>query len=106
MFLISNTLQSTSQLVSPTLYNWQIEAAGCSILEGEQNIPKDTNGIIIFAHGSGSGRNSPRNKYVAEALQKDGLATLLVDLLTANEEESDTRAQNQLQYSRAYIKQV
>jgi putative phosphoribosyl transferase len=50
-------------------------------------------GIILFAHGSGSGRHGPRNKYVAEVLQKDGFATLLVDLLTQKEEESDTGAQ-------------
>lgn len=62
-------------------------------LEGDLDIPKTANGIILFAHGSGSGRYSPRNKYVAEYLQKDGLATLLVDLLTQKEEESDIRAQ-------------
>lgn len=62
-------------------------------LEGELNIPKDVTGIILFAHGSGSSRHSPRNKYVAEVLQKDGLATLLVDLLTPKEEESDRQAQ-------------
>jgi hypothetical protein len=62
-------------------------------LGGELVIPQAANAIILFAHGSGSGRHSPRNKYVAEYLQKDGLATLLVDLLTANEEESDTNAQ-------------
>jgi dienelactone hydrolase len=62
-------------------------------LEGDLDIPKTANGIILFAHGSGSSRHSPRNKYVAEVLQKDGLATLLVDLLTPKEEESDTRAE-------------
>jgi putative phosphoribosyl transferase len=62
-------------------------------LEGELNIPKAANGIILFAHGSGSSRHSPRNKYVAEALQKDGVATLLVDLLTPKEEEFDIKAQ-------------
>ena len=50
-------------------------------------------GIVLFAYGSGSSRHSPRNKYVAEVLQKDGLATLLVDLLTGKEEEEDTKAQ-------------
>ena len=48
---------------------------------------------FLFAHGSGNSRHSPRNKYVAEVLQKDGLATLLVDLLTPKEEESDIRAE-------------
>jgi putative phosphoribosyl transferase len=65
-------------------------------LEDDLTIPSnntDTKGIVLFAHGSGSSRHSPRNKYVAKALQKDGLATLLVDLLTPKEEESDIRAQ-------------
>jgi putative phosphoribosyl transferase len=50
-------------------------------------------GIVLFTHGSGSIRQSPRNKYMAELVQKDGLATLLVDLLTTKEEESYTKAQ-------------
>jgi dienelactone hydrolase len=62
-------------------------------LGSELVIPQAANAIILFAHGSGSGRHSPRNKYVAEYLEKDGLATLLVDLLTTKEEESDTKAQ-------------
>jgi len=66
-------------------------------LEASLTIPSNNNnvstkGIVLFAHGSGSSRHSPRNRYVAEVLQKDGLATLLVDLLTSKEEESDTRA--------------
>ncbi|HJT49576.1 MAG TPA: hypothetical protein VJ729_15435 [Nitrososphaeraceae archaeon] len=63
------------------------------ILQADLVIPKEPNGIILFCHGSGSGRNSTRNRYVAEALNKDGLATLLVDLLTVEEEQADTRAQ-------------
>jgi predicted alpha/beta-hydrolase family hydrolase len=67
-------------------------------LEADLTIPSNNNGnyskgIVLFAHGSGSSRHSPRNKYVAEVLQKDGLATLLVDLLTIKEEEADTKAQ-------------
>src|SRR5919201_6893776 len=68
-------------------------------LEADLTIPSNNNndkyskGIVLFAHGSGSSRHSPRNKYVAEVLQKDGLAALLVDLLTAKEEEADTKAQ-------------
>ena len=60
-------------------------------LEGDLHISKAPTGIILFAHGSGSSRHSPKNKYVSEVLQRDRLATLLVDLLTAKEEESDTR---------------
>tara|TARA_R110000824_G_scaffold95178_5_gene229009 strand:+ start:1906 stop:2565 length:660 start_codon:yes stop_codon:yes gene_type:complete len=49
-------------------------------------VPKQASGMIVFAHGSGSGRKSPRNNYVASALQEDGFATLLLDLLTPDEE--------------------
>lgn len=67
-----------------------------TILEGNLTIPNNwniTKGIIVFAHGSSSGRHSPRNEYVAKALNKDGLATLLIDLLTKEEEETDTRTE-------------
>jgi putative phosphoribosyl transferase len=63
------------------------------ILQGDLTIPKDAKGIVLFAHGSGSSRHSPRNNYVAEALNNDGLATLLADLLTPEEEEADVRIQ-------------
>ncbi|MGK7905723.1 MAG: dienelactone hydrolase family protein [Synechococcus sp.] len=58
-------------------------------LEGNLDIPDGARGIVVFAHGSGSSRNSPRNRYVAETLQQAGLATLLFDLLTPSEEEVD-----------------
>jgi len=58
-------------------------------LQGLLRVPPDAKGIVLFAHGSGSGRLSPRNNYVAEQLGKAGLATLLFDLLTAEEEELD-----------------
>jgi putative phosphoribosyl transferase len=63
------------------------------LLQGDLVVPKDPKGIVLFSHGSGSGRHSPRNKYVAETLNNDGLATLLVDLLTQEEEQTDIRAQ-------------
>ncbi|NJB70403.1 pimeloyl-ACP methyl ester carboxylesterase [Saonia flava] len=56
------------------------------VLKGNLCIPQNTKGIVIFSHGSGSSRFSPRNKFVAEILQKNGLATLLFDLLTENED--------------------
>lgn len=59
------------------------------ILEGLLSVPTHAPGVVIFAHGSGSGRLSPRNNFVARHLQQDGLATLLLDLLT--EEEADDR---------------
>ena len=69
-----------------------------AILEGDITLPHNNNrnttkGIVIFAHGSGSSRHSPRNQFVSQALNNDGLATLLVDLLTQEEEETDIRMQ-------------
>jgi len=64
---------------------------GAVELEGNLGIPEGAMGIVLFAHGSGSGRMSPRNRYVAEALREANLATLLVDLLTPEEEEADLR---------------
>jgi putative phosphoribosyl transferase len=60
-------------------------------LEGNLTIPTGAQGIVLFAHGSGSSRHSPRNRFVASALQAGGLATLLIDLLTADEEQIDLR---------------
>ena len=61
------------------------------ILEGNLVIPENAKGIVVFAHGSGSSRFSPRNRFVAEKLQTNGLATLLLDLLTREEEKIDIR---------------
>lgn len=58
-------------------------------LKGTLLIPKEAKGIVVFAHGSGSGRFSPRNQYVARFLNEGGLATLLLDLLTPDEEKID-----------------
>jgi putative phosphoribosyl transferase len=58
-------------------------------LEGILGLPAGSRGLVVFAHGSGSGRFSPRNNFVARHLQQDGLATLLLDLLTS--EEADDR---------------
>jgi dienelactone hydrolase len=58
-------------------------------LEGNLIIPENAKGLVLFAHGSGSSRFSPRNKFVAEILNEGGIATLLIDLLTAEEEEVD-----------------
>lgn len=55
-------------------------------LEGQLSLPKVSTGLVIFAHGSGSGRFSPRNNFVAEKLQQAGLGTLLFDLLTPQED--------------------
>src|SRR5262245_6206385 len=63
--------------------------AGPVTLEGNLGIPETARGMVLFAHGSGSGRHSPRNRYVAQVLREAGLATLLIDLLTADEEAAD-----------------
>lgn len=60
---------------------------GKLVLEGILGLPADPSGVIVFAHGSGSGRLSPRNNFVARYLQQNGLATLLLDLLMPSEAE-------------------
>ena len=55
-------------------------------LEGFLTLPSQMSGIVLFAHGSGSGRHSPRNQFVASALHGAGLGTLLLDLLAPSEE--------------------
>ena len=52
-------------------------------------MPSAPKGVVVFAHGSGSSRHSPRNRYVAEVLNEHSLGTLLIDLLTADEEQED-----------------
>jgi putative phosphoribosyl transferase len=65
--------------------------AGTVTLEGDLTVPAGAHAVVLFAHGSGSSRFSPRNRYVAEVLQDEGLATLLLDLLTRQEEAVDAR---------------
>lgn len=62
---------------------------GGIILNGNLNVPSDAKGIVLFAHGSGSGRFSPRNQYVAKEFNRAKIGTLLFDLLTSDEEEED-----------------
>lgn len=62
---------------------------GTTTLQGDLVVPSKPCGIVIFAHGSGSGRHSPRNRFVAEVLQRAGLATLLLDLLSRAEEKRE-----------------
>jgi dienelactone hydrolase len=66
-------------------------ATGALELEGTLAVPDGARGIVLFAHGSGSSRHSPRNRHVAEVLRAGGLGTLLVDLLTPDEEGVDLR---------------
>src|ERR671914_2685171 len=58
-------------------------------LRGLLGVPSNARGVVLFAHGSGSGRLSSRNNFVARSLQEAGLATLLIDLLTVEEERAD-----------------
>src|SRR5437016_6760861 len=62
---------------------------GQNVIQGDLLLPADAKGAVIFAHGSGSSRHSPRNKYVATVLNDGGIATLLIDLLTRDEEVVD-----------------
>src|SRR5260370_20128259 len=64
---------------------------GRAVLHGDLLVPESVIGIVLFAHGSGSSRHSPRNRYVAQELQRAGLATLLMDLLTADEDALDAQ---------------
>lgn len=63
--------------------------AGTIFLTGDLQVPDGAKGIVLFAHGSGSGRLSPRNQFVAKFLQQGGVGTLLIDLLTLEEEKID-----------------
>ncbi len=62
---------------------------GGAVIEGDLEIPEASAGVVIFAHGSGSSRYSPRNQYVAGIIRESGVATLLMDLLTRDEERID-----------------
>jgi putative phosphoribosyl transferase len=78
---------STAAAADPLAGGGEVAAtAGLVQLAGYLTVPQDTPGIVVFAHGSGSSRHSPRNRYVASILNEAGLGTLLFDLLTAEEE--------------------
>jgi putative phosphoribosyl transferase len=76
--------------MTPTASRELSIAIGAITLHGILCVPPEASGIVLFAHGSGSGRLSPRNTYVAKRLSEAGLATLLFDLLTLEEEETDS----------------
>jgi putative phosphoribosyl transferase len=67
-----------------------VEGGGVA-LPGDLTVPDDPSGLVLFAHGSGSSRRSPRNQAVAASLNEAGFGTLLFDLLTADEERLDAR---------------
>ena len=71
-------------------------------LDGTLSVPTAASGVVLFAHGSGSSRHSPRNRYVADLLNENGLATLLIDLLTADEQEVDQQT-TQLRFNIPFL---
>jgi dienelactone hydrolase len=87
MSMNTRTNRQASKSVSPSVRI----AAGSATLEGEWCLPAGAAGIVLFAHGSGSSRHSPRNQAVARALQESGTGTLLFDLLTREEEAVDAQ---------------
>jgi putative phosphoribosyl transferase len=78
--------------IVPTLHESQmLLPIGAGALVGDLHLPEGATGMVLFAHGSGSSRTSPRNRQVARALNGAGLATLLFDLLTPAEDHEDQR---------------
>jgi len=77
--------------MTETMHQDVIIPAGKAELNGRLSVPQDPRGIVVFAHGSGSSRLSPRNQQVAGVLQTAGFGTLLFDLLTEREEVIDAR---------------
>ena len=67
-------------------------AIDCAELQGNLSVPAGAHGLVIFAHGSGSSRHSPRNTYVARVLEEHAFGTLLLDLLTLEEEQRESPA--------------
>jgi putative phosphoribosyl transferase len=67
----------------------EISCAGGAVLHGSLELPAGAHAVVLFAHGSGSGRHSPRNRFVAQVLHEAGLGTLLFDLLSTDEEAED-----------------
>jgi putative phosphoribosyl transferase len=71
---------------------------GAVTLEGALAVPPGANGVVVFAHGSGSSRHSPRNQFVARVIRESGNGTLLFDLLTAEEEEIEDNVTRGLRF--------
>jgi len=68
--------------------------SGAAMLQGELSLPGGAEGVVLFAHGSGSSRHSPRNQFVARTIREAGVGTLLFDLLTSEEEAIDMRTRH------------
>ncbi|MFD1595116.1 dienelactone hydrolase family protein, partial [Haloplanus litoreus] len=74
-------------MTSPPESTVSIPADGVK-LDGSLSVPADAPGLVVFAHGSGSSRHSPRNNYVADVIREHGIGTLLFDLLTEAEDRN------------------
>src|SRR5439155_16182 len=68
--------------------------ARSAMLEGEADVGEESRGIVLFAHGSGSSRHSPRNQFVARTLRDAGVGTLLFDLMTLGEEQTEAQTRH------------
>ena len=83
----ASSAASTVDAADPPVFDGEVEVAvGPVWVPGHLMVPEASRGTVVFAHGSGSSRHSPRNRYVASVLNSAGLGTLLVDLLTTDEE--------------------
>lgn len=88
--MTSTTMSNEYTALSSDTHSVRIETARVA-LDGDLTLPQHARGVVLFAHGSGSSRFSPRNRHVAALFQEAGFATLLIDLLTPNEEDVDRR---------------
>jgi putative phosphoribosyl transferase len=77
--------------LDPLEHTLMIPLPDAGEIEGDLRLPGDARGLVVFAHGSGSSRHSPRNRMVATRLNEAGFGTLLIDLLTSEEEALDVR---------------
>ena len=93
----------TPQQFAPFAREVTIPASRADLI-GDLDIPAGASGLVIFAHGSGSGRKSPRNRFVAETLREAGMATFLTDLLTPEEEALDA-VRGHLRFDVAFLAQ-
>ena len=82
-------MRTQNSLPEAGLRHGVVITAGRERLSGDLDVPEGASGLVLFAHGSGSSRHSPRNQYVAEVIRQTGVGTLLFDLLTPAEEAED-----------------
>ena len=85
-------MKKTAQSIGDQIRLARIPVGAETTVEGDLTVPASATGIVLFAHGSGSSRHSPRNQFVARTIRGAGLGTLLFDLLTHDEETEDERS--------------